>query len=341
MYRIIYFLLIVFVVASCTCKRENNQPKVEKKLDKSEVVKIKIHRFEEDWYAMNPSNIGESLQKLRAKDSLIFDAFYKYVMDFPRFGNQAQQDQVIIDFITKPQMLGLRDSVKKKYPNLDFLEDELTDAFANYKSYFPEKPIPKVYTCITEFAGFPAFTYGDSLLGICIDDYLGAKYIYYPNFFYDYQLYSLDKPFITIQAMSILATNIIDAPPVQSTLLDKMLVYGKILYFVEAMLPKEKQENIMRYTKQQYDWCEKNKRQIWGYFLDKKILYDTKAENIKYVEEAPSTYGMPKESPGRVGAWLGWQIIRSYMKNNPNTTLRQLIQNKDSQKILESANFKP
>ncbi len=340
MQRVIYLSLFVLLLSSCTCNRNKNQPKKEIEVKQSE-VKVKIHRFEEDWYAMNPNNIENELHQLKAKDPLIFNAYYNYVMDFPRMGSEAEQQQIITDFITKPQMRGLYDSVMKKYPNLDFLEKELTDAFVNFKSYFPEKPIPKVYTCITEFAGFPAFTYGDSLLGICIDDYLGPKYIYYPNFFYDYQLYSLDKPFITIQAMHTLATNTIDAPAAQSTLLDKMLVYGKILYFVETMLPKEKEANIMRYTPQQYKWCEDNIKQIWGHFLEKKILYDTKPEYIKYVEEAPSTYGMPDSSPGRVGAWLGWQIIRSYMKNNSNTTLKQLIANKDSQKILELANFKP
>jgi hypothetical protein len=50
---------------------------------------------------------------------------------------------------------------------------------------------------------------------------------------------------------------------------------------------------------------------------------------------------MPKESPGKVGAWLGWQIINAYMKENPNTTLHQLIDLKDGQKILTSSKYKP
>lgn len=339
-YRILLFSCIIFFFFSCTCEQQKNKPKKEIDVKKSE-VEIKIHRFEKDWYAMNPNQIPTELKKIQLQHPMMFNAYYHFVMEFPRMGNIAQQEQIIRDFITKPQMRGLYDSVMKKYPNLDFLEDELTDAFINFKSYFPEKPIPKIYTCITEFAGFPAFTLGDSLLGICIDDYLGSKYMYYPNFFHDYQLYSLDKPFIKIHAMNVMATNQIDAPTPQSTLLDKIIIYGKILYFIESMLPKEKQENIVRYTKQQYEWCEQNKKQIWAYFLDKKLLYETKPDHIKYVEDAPSTYGMPEESPGRVGAWLGWQIIRDYMKNNPNTTLKQLIANKESQKILEAANFKP
>lgn len=338
--KLSFYLVVIFTVVSCTCKRQGNQPKKELDVKKSD-VKIQIHRFEKDWYAMNPNQISSELKKLQQIHPMMFNAYYNFVMEFPRMGSEAQQDQIIKDFITKPNMVGLYDSVMKKYPNLDFLEEELTEAFINFKSYFPNKPIPKVYTCITEFAGFSAFTFGDSLLGICIDDFLGAKYVYYPNFFHDYQLYSLDKPFMTIQAMNVMATNQIDAPLPQSTLLDKMIIYGKILYFIESMLPKEKQENIIRYTKQQYEWCEQNQKQIWAYFLDKKLLYESKPDHIKYVEDAPSTYGMPETSPGRVGAWLGWQIIRNYMKNNPSTTLKQLIDNKESQKILEAANYKP
>lgn len=339
-YKFLLLFSILLAFNACTCEQKKTKPKKEIEVKKSEVT-IKIHRFEKDWYAMNPNQISSELKKLQKQYPMMFNAYYNFVMEFPRMGNMAQQEQIIRNFITKPQMRGLYDTVMKKYPNLDFLEKELTDAFINFKSYFPEKPIPKIYTCITEFAGFPAFTYSDSLLGICIDDYLGPKYVYYPNFFHDYQLYSLDKQFIKIHAMNVMATNQIDAPTPQSTLLDKIIIYGKILYFIESMLPKEKQENIVRYTKEQYQWCEQNQKEVWAYFLNKKLLYQTKPDHIKYVEDAPSTYGMPKESPGRVGAWLGWQIIRSYMKNNPNTTLKQLIANKESQKILEMAKYKP
>ena len=79
----------------------------------------------------------------------------------------------------------------------------------------------------------------------------------------------------------------------------------------------------------------------FGHILNHNLLYDTKFEQFKYVKDGPTTYGMPKESPGRVGAWLGWQIIQAYMRENPNTTLQQLIDLKDGQKLLTASKYKP
>ena len=341
--RLIYFSILTLLLAtSCTCHRKANQPKKEKEINKSE-VKVTILRFEQEWFAINPANLPNELKKLRAKYPMQYDAYYNYVMEFPKYGNSEKQLEIIHDFLTKKDMQGLYDTVMVKYPGLGFLEDELQTAFANYISYFPEKPVPQVMTCITEFAGFPAFTVGDSLLGICIDDHLGPKYKFYTatGFFYDYQLYALDKKFMAVHAVKVLATNNILPPDARSSLLDKILVYGKMLYFMQSLLPDRPPQDMMEYTDAQWKWCKDNQKQIWAYFLENKLLYDTRPEQMKYLEEGPYTYGMPKESPGRVGAWLGWQIVQAYMKQNPNTTLKQLLAINDSQKILEGSNYRP
>jgi hypothetical protein len=338
--HILYFASLLIFVTACTCNRSSRQPKKEQEVKKSK-IRVEILRFEKAWFAMDPANLPNELKKIQKTYPRPYEAFYNFVMEFPRFGSQEQQLMVIRDFITKKDMRNLYDTVMLKYPDLDFLESELQVAFANYKSYFPEKPVPQVFTCITEFAGFQAFTFGDSILGLCIDDHLGPKYLYYKNFFYDYQLYGLDKKFMSVHAMNVMATNIIDAPDARSTLLDKMIAYGKILYFIQSMLPDKSPKDVMEYDDKQWKWCVDNERQIWGYFLEKKLLYDTRPDNIRYVEEGPSTYGMPKESPGKAGAWLGWQIVRAYMKENPGTTLKQLIALKDGQKLLEGSKYKP
>lgn len=332
--------VLILLLTSCTCNRSGDQPKKEKEVSRSE-VKVEVLRFEQAWFGMNPADLPNELKKLKAKYPREYDAFYNYVMEFTRFGNEEQQQLVIRDFITKKDMRGLYDTVLRKYPDLAFLENDLQTAFANFKSYFPEKPVPRVFTCITEFAGFPAFTFGDSLVGICIDDHLGPKYPYYRNFFYDYQLYGLDKKFMAGHVLNVMATNIIDAPDARSTLLDKMIVYGKILYFIQALLPDLAPNDVIEYTDKQWKWCLDNERQIWGFFLEQKLLYDTRPDNIRFVEDGPSTYGMPKESPGKVGAWLGWQIVQAYMKEHPGTTLKQLIAIKESQKLLEGSKYKP
>jgi uncharacterized protein YjaZ len=98
----------------------------------------------------------------------------------------------------------------------------------------------------------------------------------------------------------------------------------------------------MGYTKEQLEWCIKNESNIWAFFIEQKLLYSTVVQQyIKYISDGPTTNGLPKESPAKIGAWIGWQIVKAYMNNNPAITLEQLLKEKDAQKILNNSNYKP
>jgi hypothetical protein len=78
------------------------------------------------------------------------------------------------------------------------------------------------------------------------------------------------------------------------------------------------------YTDAQMKWCEENEYEIWAYFKENKVLYSTEVMDLKRMtEEGPSTPGMPSESPGMVGAWTGWQIIKAY-QSGANKPLKEI-----------------
>ncbi|MFN8282255.1 MAG: hypothetical protein U0U67_03525 [Chitinophagales bacterium] len=339
--KIVLFAFVALATFSCTCNREQKQAKKETEIDASS-VDVKIVRFEKDLFECNPNNMANELAALAKKYPMFYPVFYNSVLVIPAVGDSVLQLEVMKDFVAKPAMKGLYDTVQSKFADLQFLKDDLKICFANYKSYFPKNPIPEIYTCISEFS-YSVFTISDSIIGLSLDKYLGANYMYYPSVFEQtsYMIPTFDKKYMAIDVANALASNVIAVPGDKSTLLDKMLTEGKILFFIQSVLPNKKDFDIIKYTEKQYKWCEANELQIWTYFLNQNRLYDTKFEQFKYVKDGPSTYGMPKESPGRAGAWLGWQIIRKYMQENPNTTLKQLIDEKDGQKILTASKYKP
>ncbi len=339
--KIILFVFILAGIISCTCNRQTNLPEKEKEVKKSE-INVDIIRFEKELFACDPNKLDVDLDKLKQKYPTFYNIFYNQVLNIPAAGDIGTQLNVMQDFITKKAMKGLYDTVEYKLGNLDFLKDDLQTAFANYKSYFPEKPTPKVVTCISEFS-YSVFTATDSILGISLDKYLGPKYIYYPSVFAEtsFMIPTFDKKYMAIDCANVLAANIIPAPDDKSTLLDKMIAEGKILYFIQSLLPDKKENDIIKYDEKHWKFCVESEPQIWAFFLNENILYNTDFEQFKYVKDGPTTYGMPKESPGRVGAWLGWQIVKAYMKENPKTTLKQLVAIKDGQKILTASKYKP
>jgi uncharacterized protein YjaZ len=104
-----------------------------------------------------------------------------------------------------------------------------------------------------------------------------------------------------------------------------------------------KEEDIMGYTKEQLDWCYNNEAQMWRYFIDNKSLFDTDNKlNTRFLEPAPFSkfyLEIDSESPGRTGAWIGWQIVRSFMKNN-NVTLQELFE-EEAKELFEQSKYKP
>ena len=128
----------------------------------------------------------------------------------------------------------------------------------------------------------------------------------------------------------------------RADLLTEMIHQGKLLYLLDALLPLEEDEIKMNYTKDQLIWCDRNEKQVWFYFIDNDLLYSKETkEIIKFMGESPFIQGFPEGSPGRIGHWIGWQIVKAYMKKNKEVTLLELTQEKNAQKILELSKYKP
>jgi hypothetical protein len=128
------------------------------------------------------------------------------------------------------------------------------------------------------------------------------------------------------------------------TMLSKMIYSGKILYFMDMILPEVPDTVKIGYTGAQLQWCKDFEPKIWAYFLDQNLLYESDYPRIqKYLSEAPFTPGLGEknESAPKLGIWTGWQIVREYMNKNPDVTLLQLMTNTDAQKILNGAKYKP
>ena len=114
------------------------------------------------------------------------------------------------------------------------------------------------------------------------------------------------------------------------------------MYLLSVFMPNEKSENIMGYQIEKWNWCKTNEKASWTAVIDQKDLFSTDMLLIrKYMDDAPFTSPISQKSPGRLGTWLGWQIVDSYMKKNKNLSLVDLMNETNSQKILEESGYRP
>lgn len=317
-----------------------------KKVDVSNIpVNVKIERFDHDFNGMATKPMGSQSIYLQKKYGTFYQDFIERILQAGSIKDSAYFATLRRVFATKAYT-DLKHEVDSVYPNMDKQDAALTDAFRRIKYYFPKKQLPKVYAY---FSGFQAQTaLGDGYFGIGLDLFLGADSKFYPALIQNFPHY-ISRRFTPDNIASRVVEGIVreDMYPEKDkdkTLLDKMVYNGKVMYLMDLVLPDLADTTKIGYTTQQMKWCEDFKPQIWGYFLEENLLYETDDQKIqKYLGEAPFTPGLGEknESAPKLGVWTGWQIVRQYMDKHPEVTLPQLMADDDAQKILNGAKYRP
>ena len=305
-------------------------------------VEVEVKRFDVDFYTLDTVDFESSIRKLAERYPKFYPVFVEHVLaiadDYSNYSSYADE---LYSFRVHPSMIGLFDSVQYHYPSIEFLEDGLHKAFLEYRKCFKEAVDLEVVTFISEFSNKAILYEGG--IGISLDMFLGEQYPFYKGIqLPDFIIQNLNKEQIVPNAMRVLAEDYSMALPPNATFLDAILLEGKRLYFAEQMLPDVPKYQLIEYSANAYDWCIENEFNIWAFFIENKLLYNSKFTVYRrYIEEGPSTMGMPPESPGKIGVWVGWQIVRRFMQVNKNVSLEELMRMNNGQELLDKSRYKP
>lgn len=306
-------------------------------------VDLQIQRFDQDFFVMDTSQLSSESAKLLEQYPEFFPFFHETLMAWNQPATSfALNDSAVANFISNPDIRMVYDSVQKKYPNNDFIKKDLTQAFKYHKYYFPNKPIPEIITYISTF-NQQGFTLGDNKLGLGLDMHLGQNFELYPSTGYPTYITKEFAPeYLACHAMKLIVSNSYSQTLKRNRLLDEMVFQGKMLYFLDLVLPEVHDSIKLGYTATQEEWCRNNEEQIWSFFIEKKLLYESEISKYDaFTMPGPTTMGMPPSSPGNIGAWVGLQIIRKWAKENPDVPFDELFDIHDGQTILKQARYKP
>lgn len=331
--KVISILLLISSCKSCT----NNPLKV----DVSEIpFELKLKRLDTALFDKDPDSLLTEIPELRKTFGAFFDVYCRSIINI-RSVDDTALSVALKSFVTDPDMHAIYADTKKQYTDITFLNKELTAAFKHYKYHFPDSAPPVV---VVNFSGlnYAVFT-TDSVLAIGLEMFLGAESVYYQMLgLPQYMVRNMNRESLSISAVKGWAYNKFDNAVENKTLLDNMVFNGKILYLLDAMFPEMHDSLKISYKSEQLDWCKANEPSIWAHLLENKLLYTTDHNVLnKYLNEGPFTPGLPRESPGRIGEFTGWMIVKKYMQENPTITVKQLMAEKDAQKILAASKYKP
>ncbi len=332
--KFLYFIIILaFLFSGCKQNRL--------KVDVSNVEKdIEVVRFEKELFAINDADTINSIITLSNKYPEFFDLFTYKVIQIGGIGDEYFMDAIKL-FLTDTMILNVKKLVDTEFSDNN-LEKQLNTAFKYYQYHFPGKELPTIYTCISGFN--QSVVTAEKIIGISLDKYLGRDCEYYLklNSTPQYKILNMHKDKILSDVVYAWGMTEFENTGKTTTLLDNMIHQGKLMFFVDALLPEMQDSLKIGYTAKQIDWCERNEAQMWSQLIEYKMLYSNKRMDIiRYTNNSPTTSGFPLESPGRTGVWIGWQIVRQYMEKFPETTLGDLMKNGDYQQILNDSKYFP
>ncbi len=334
-YRIYLFILCAFTIFSC---KQNSRPDVSGiKID------IKIQRFEQDLYQFRTKNPPQADALLTKKYGVFYRDFITQMVGTPNLTGVE-----VLENLYKGQAYAdLQHEVDSVYPNLKKTEEELTQTFKYIRFYYPKVKIPNFVSFLSGFAY--QIPIGENYMGIGLDMFLGKDSKFYPALIKSipkYQSRRFEPNYIVPRIAEEFAKEELFKPNDEDqTLLSQMIYHGKILYFMDQVLPENVSDSIkIGYNGRQLAWAKQFEGNIWGVLLEKDLLYQTDFKKIQiYVTDGPFTAGLgdKTESAPKLGIWIGWQMVKKYMAENPEVTLQQLMADNDAQKILTKSKYKP
>jgi hypothetical protein len=332
MKRYFFFLCMTVILFSCT----HNPLKINTSTIN---IDIKIKHLDVDLMKLQHDQVLTAIPLLKSSYGDFFDIFTYRMIDIGGFG-QGDFPELLYSFVSDSLNQKLKINVAETIDTVKFRKD-LEDAFKHYKHYFPGKEIPKIYTCISGF--HQSVVTADKLIGISLDKYLGADSRYYKQLGLPaYKRKNMHPEKIVSDMMYAWAVTEWPKADNANSLLSQMIQEGKMLYFLDAMLPDLPDTLKIGFTKKQLDFCHKNEAPMWTYLAEHQLLFSTNRMDVKhFIDDGPYTSSFSDESPGRTGTWLGWQIVRSYMKEHTNVKLPDLMNNTDFQSILNQSGYQP
>jgi hypothetical protein len=322
----ICLLSLVLLTSACNYRTKSLDPA------RAQIDKVRIADYGKALFTIDPMNVKHGLDSLSEQFSFFIGE-----------NTDTLKVMQIRDFIVDPFNKSLAEKCSEKYPDLSFLEEGLTEMFIEIKTENPEFRVPKVYTYISGLLYESPVTFIDSIMLIGLDMFLGWDFEQYRAAGLPvYMTRRMEQQNIIPECARQVAISMIPGDFQPKTLLDHMIMHGKVLYALDVFLPETTDSLKIGYTASQVGWCMKNEASVWSLMIEDELLYKSDAFlTNRFIQDGPFTSGLPEGAPAMLGRYIGWKIVGSYMKKHQDTSISDLFKIFDSQQILSQSGYKP
>ena len=319
------FLFFLFFLIGCStndCDNNQNNP----------LKNISVKNLSAEISSIN--SLDEFKMFLNSNKNVLFP-FYE-IEDTMLFSEKANNAFSLIDNV---YFDSLSFDVDLEFENLQKVFSQLDNSIEVLNNESNRVFLPKVTVLTSGFFNDVVVNQDNIVIGL--DYFLPKSNKYKPRDLPSYILDRYTPEHLNAISLSTYLSQFNLINELDLTMVNEMISFGKLYYVVSKLLPCAQQRIILGYSTEEYNLLEENEAFIYSYFLQNELLFEeSNLIKQKYLSERPSTFEISQSVPGRVGRWLGWKIVSSFMLSS-TYTLEELLKEDDYKNIFYNSNYNP
>ena len=333
------FLSLLLAAAIISCNTNKKVPDVSN-------IKINLTalRFEQSLFELDTNQLAPQLTLLLSKYPSFGQNFLNTILNIDPKWQADTAVNYVKSFISSYRPV--YDSAENLFKDFSPYEKEIKKGLQFLRYYFPKYQAPsKIITYIGPLDGYGDILDEDAFI-VGLHHHLGKNYSSYKTVWVqetypDYMSNRFEPEYISINCMKNIVTDIYPEKNEDKTLVIQMVEKGKRLYMLSKLLPYTNENKLIGYTQTQLKDSYGHEAAIWNLFVQNNFLQTIDYNITKnYIGEGPKTPELGEASPGNIGSFAGWQIVKKYMDKFPETSLKKLM-DMDAEKIFQEAKYKP
>lgn len=337
-------LSLIFFIGFSSCRQQAGGPDIA-----GIKAEVKFRRFDQALAAIDSSRAETGWQQLQQEYPELSRLFMYQILGL----DSSSAVPGLRRFLHLSK--NLFDTVRQVFSDTRELEQQFSTAFRYLKYYFPQYKQPDVVTLVGPVDALAESDQGPTpnflrpgLLGISLQFYLGSRFSIYQDPYFIQQVAPqwrsrrFSREYIIADAFPLIINDLFPDNSAGKPLAEQMVEKGKRWWLLEQLLPDVPDSVRTGYTQAQLDWCREHEGLIWATIIRNNELASLNPATLQnYIGEGPFTQGFSQElSPGNLGAWIGWQIVKKFMKDKKGLKPEALMQY-DNRQLLEEAKYRP
>ncbi|HZK06903.1 MAG TPA: hypothetical protein VFC92_01765 [Bacteroidales bacterium] len=323
-------LIFLFTILLSACGGERSRLDIDTR--DIEIKPVRIERYEKALFEIAPDSMQAQLKAIAPEFPVFLDADLDDTLNIMR----------LHEFITDPLNYQLYEKTLKVFPDLTPYECDFTEAFKRFRYFFPDRALPDIFSYVSGLLYENPVQFFNEDMIIALDMYLGTGLETYRKMRLPlYAIRTMTPEYLVRDGIHELYLYHFALRP-GTTFLEQAIDKGRQLWFLDAMLPATPDSIKIGFTLAQLEWCRQNEANIWSFIIQNDLLYSSETHVLrKFFADGPFTSDFSTTSPPRIGEWVGWQIVRSFMKKNKNVSPEELFINTQAQDVLKNSGYKP